>query len=68
MNCLKCTCTGENRHICNDLIILFNKLNIPHQEQIILWEMMNKTTDCMSLKNIVLSLQNKKTKRKKIKT
>jgi hypothetical protein len=53
MNCFECTRIRENRHICNDVLSLFNKLNIPHQEQIILWRMTNKETDCASLKNIL---------------
>jgi hypothetical protein len=56
MNCRECS--HSKGAICSDVLSLFNKLHIPPQEQIVLWEIII-TTDCRNIKNILPSLQNK---------
>ncbi|MDR1896864.1 MAG: hypothetical protein LBR10_08750 [Prevotellaceae bacterium] len=57
MNCLECTRTNESRQPCDDVLSLFCALRVPRREQIILWEMAVRETDCSSLRNILCLLQ-----------
>lgn len=56
MNCLKCSRIIENCSIYGDVHRMFNMLNIPPQEQIVLWSMANKKIDCKRFRAIVFSL------------
>jgi len=46
-------CVPEEDFICRDIRFLFNRLNIPLGEQVILWEMGMKEMDCIDFKKIL---------------
>jgi hypothetical protein len=61
-SCLECTQSGGQA--CRDVRALLCRLNIPPQEQAILWRVATEKIGCTGFKNILSSLQNKIIKNK----
>jgi hypothetical protein len=47
----------ENGHVHNEVVRLFNILDIPSKEQTVLWNMANKSIGCEKLRNLLILLQ-----------
>ncbi|GEM_PF-4913888 len=63
MNSIECAiCVHKNRNICNDISELLNRLNIPAQEQSVIWNMALKTVGCKRLKNLLFVLTTRQNK------
>ena len=63
MNCFRCPgYIRENRSVCKDILDLLSELDIPLQEQPILWNMANKNMTCKRFRDILFAM--KKTQEK----
>lgn len=59
MNCFNCTVyLKPDRNICETIIRLLNKLDIPSKEQVILWDMANHLS-CKKFTDILFVLLSK---------
>ncbi len=63
MSCIKCTIhIQENQNICDDIFNLLSKLDIPIQEQLVIWNMAIKNIGCEKFKNLLFVLIKKQRK------
>lgn len=59
MNCFNCTVyLKKDRNICKVMIYLLNQLDIPLEEQVILWNMANNIS-CKKFTDILFALLSK---------
>jgi hypothetical protein len=74
MNCTECkgfkarsVFQGKStKGVCTEILGLFDQLNIPQSEQLILLNMADKRLDCKGFKNILFSLCRQSKSRKQI--
>ena len=61
MNCLECAVNiNGNCNICKDIFSLLSKLDVPIQEQAILWNMAKNNISCQRFKEILFTLMKRK--------